>query len=375
MVCPRLCPDLCIPAGRRVAPSVGLRLRFRHGPARSGAPLRAWGAVLLAACIWTLASGCQSSSLTAAKIYLRDDQPEQAREKLEAALEKAPLDPEIHFLLGRVAAAQGDYRAMAGSFSASLDLSPRFAEEIGALRRRHWAEVYNQGVTQVDPAAPDLAGAAGSFQLATVIDPEPIEAWRNLGYVYFALDSLEAAIGTYRHIAAAAPGDTSALASLGVLYLNRQSYPEAAEVLASLVEITPGNAQAWVNLGVAHEQLQHLAEAENAYRQAIAADPGAAAAHYNLGNLHCGRDEYRDAIAAYRKAVELDPEDDNSLYNLAISHLSVDELDAALPLLQELSGRMPDNPSVWRELGRIYALKGMLAESRHAYDRAEELAP
>ena len=49
-------------------------------------------------------------------------------------------------------------------------------------------------------------------------------------------------------------------------------------------------------------------------------------------------------------------------------------MEAAMPLLLQLSERMPDNASVWRELGRIYALEGMLEESKAAYAKEEALA-
>ena len=46
-------------------------------------------------------------------------------------------------------------------------------------------------------------------------------------------------------------------------------------------------------------------------------------------------------------------------------------MDSALPLLEQLSVDTPDNRSVWRELGRIYAIKDMVNKSEEAYVRAE----
>ena len=46
-------------------------------------------------------------------------------------------------------------------------------------------------------------------------------------------------------------------------------------------------------------------------------------------------------------------------------------LPSALPLLEQLSVDTPDNRSVWRELGRIYAIKDMVNKSEEAYARAE----
>jgi DNA-binding SARP family transcriptional activator len=46
-----------------------------------------------------------------------------------------------------------------------------------------------------------------------------------------------------------------------------------------------------------------------------------------------------------------------------------------MPILVELTDRMPDNTLVWRELGRIYAIKGRIEDSRRAYDQVESLSP
>lgn len=60
-------------------------------------------------------------------------------------------------------------------------------------------------------------------------------------------------------------------------------------------------------------------------------------------------------------------------YNLAITYLSIAQLDEALPLLEDLVEQTPNNASVWRKLGRIYALKERIQESKAAYGVANAL--
>ncbi len=325
--------------------------------------------------LWVLWLGCQSASLTAAKIYLREGEADKARQKLEEALVREPQNPEVHYLLGKVAAAAGDYQTMASAFEASLGLGPDFQSQIQQQRRHYWATEYNQGVAfaTADPA--NLAAARQSFRKALTIDSGPLETWRNLAFVYYHLDSLEVAIEAYEHILAESPADSAALAHLGVLYLGQERYAEAVEALTSRLENGPASVDAYLNLGVAYEQLERAEDAEKAYREAILLEPQSAAGHYNLGNLYWHRRAYQKAIVAYKKAVELSPGDNNSLYNLAVCYLSTEDFDRALPLLEDLSERMPDSPLIWRALGRVYAHKGRVEESKRAYEEADLLGP
>ena len=95
--------------------------------------------------------------------------------------------------------------------------------------------------------------------------------------------------------------------------------------------------------------------------------------HYNLGNLYWQQQKYSAASEAYEETIRLNPEDGDALYNLAITYLALEDMDRSLPLLEQLAKKMPNNASVWRELGRIYAHKGMLDKSKEAYAREEQL--
>jgi tetratricopeptide (TPR) repeat protein len=317
--------------------------------------------------------GCQSTALTAAKLYIQQNEPQKAEEQLHQALQTEPQNPEAHFLLGQLCADQGNYQEMAASFARSLELSPKFAPQIQDLRQHYWAREYNEGVRQASAQPPDFPGALGAFQLATVIDPDRLESWRNLAYVYYQLDSLDTTIRTYRHILSIAPSDTSTLYSIGVLCLKQGRSQEAVQALAEFNRLRPGHVEGLVNLAVAHVEQGELAEAERIYLQAAQATPQDHRPHYNLGNLYFNQKNYPAALAAYQRAAELAPEDQDSRFNLAVAHLALEQMDSAFPILQQLAEQNPDNAAVWRELGRIHAIKGRVQESEKAYARADSL--
>lgn len=319
--------------------------------------------------------GCQSAALTSAKLYLQEDEIHKAGQQLEKALREEPQNPEVHFLLGRIAAAQKDYVTMDSAFATSAALSPRFHREIEQLRRQHWAREHNTGAGFITSPSPDLAAARQAFANAIIIDPRPLESWRNIAYVYYRLDSLDAAVEIYARIIAAAPADTSSLAALGRIYLEQQRYQEAVQPFIRFLQLDPDDVKIRTYLGIVYEHLGHYAEAEESYDEVLRLAPHSALVHYNLGNIYWRRMDYQAAKTAYEKALTLNPDDLDARYNLAATYLELEELDRALPLLQDLSTRTPDNPDVWQGLGRLYALKGMTEKSHRAFSRAKALSP
>lgn len=318
-------------------------------------------------------AGCQGAALTAAKLYLQEEQTAKAKEQLEQALVVNSENPEAHFLLGKVHALQENYAAMAASLDRSLELSPKFGGEIATLRRHYWSKEYNRGITLAMADQPDYAIAREAFQAATIIDPQALQSWRNLAFTHYQLQDLEAAIAAYQQLGAMAPEDTSVFSSLGALCVQEKRYEEAAEALSHLVGIDPGNARAHVNLGIAYEQLDKLAEAEAAFVRAVELEPQEVLAHYGMGNFYWNREQYEKARDAYARAVELTPEDVDARFNLAMTYLRLEDDDGALPQLEQLAGQQPDNGVVWRQLSYIYARKDMGKERREADAMAKSL--
>ena len=326
---------------------------------------------LLLAALFVVSTACQSPTMTAAKLYLKEEEPLKAKEQLLLTIEAEPENAEARFLLGKLYGAEGSYEEMVAQFEAASGSA--FQAEIDVLRQNYWARAYNEGVAFAQGDSVNLDRSRAAFVRATRIDADRLEAWRNLAYVYYQSDQTEEAIATYRHITDQASDDVDSFYSLGVLLLNENRYVEAVDVLNHLTEIDGNHLEGHINLAVAQVNTDDLQGAEQSYKQAIAIAPDAANPRYNLGNLYWQQERYEEALAAYAKSVELDPSDNDALYNLAITHIALNDADSALPLFEQLSVRMPNNASVWRELGRMYAINGQIEQSKEAYAREQAL--
>ena len=115
--------------------------------------------------------------------------------------------------------------------------------------------------------------ARHSFHNATLIDESALDAWRNLAYVYYQIDSTDAAIATYQKVASADPEDEGTFFSLGSLYLGKGDLDGAIGALSQAVKINPANLNALTNLAIAQTQAEDYEGAEANYRKVIEQNP------------------------------------------------------------------------------------------------------
>ena len=316
--------------------------------------------------------GCQSSTMTAAKLYIKQDQPQEAKKQLALVLQTEPENSEAHLLMGKLLGEEGRYGEMAEHL-AHAENNPKFQSEVEQTRRQFWTREYNAGVVHAQGEAPNYVMARHSFHNATIIDESALDAWRNLAYVYYQIDSTDAAIATYQKIASAAPEDEDAFFSLGSLYLENDNLDEAIRALSQVVKINPENLNGLTNLAIAQAQAEDYEGAEANYRKVIELNPDDFRPRFNLGNLYWQQEKYTAAKRAYEQVLQLEPDDGDARYNLAMVHLATEDMDGALPLLEQLTEQMPDNALVWMHLGTVYAHKELIEESEAAFARAEEL--
>ena len=80
---------------------------------------------------------CQSKQVISAKVYLEQEEWDKAIEQLEQAVQLYPTDAEAYYLLGKAYANQGEREKMNEVFDQSLKLSPKFKQQIKAIREKY----------------------------------------------------------------------------------------------------------------------------------------------------------------------------------------------------------------------------------------------
>lgn len=324
-------------------------------------------------CILSAFSSCQSPSLTAARLYLARDERPQAREQLLLALAQTPDDPEAQYLLGLVAARDGDYACMDSCFRQSAARSARYVPAMDSLRQHHWAVEQNAGVLLASDPTPDYRAALRAFHRAVLIDPGHLESWRSAAQVYWQVDSLQTAVTIYTRVLTSTPEDTASLSALGALHLEQGADTAAVQILERLIGLVPTDARARVRLAMAYERLGRLADAEATLRAARITDPRYPLAAYNLGNLLWRQGQQEAAREAFEQAAALAPADEDIRFNLAIACLATGRLDDAGKHLSRLQGNQPDVVALWRRLAEALERAGRTADAARARERRQTL--
>ncbi|MDZ7271901.1 MAG: tetratricopeptide repeat protein [candidate division KSB1 bacterium] len=346
--------------------------------------------------------GCQSKEVTSAKVYIQQDDWAKATEQLEMAVKLYPQDAEAHFLLGQAYAQRGDFEGMRKEFDASLAISPRFEPRIKHEIERHWVSYFNNGVKKVN--AGQLEAAKKDFETCLVIDPQHLEAYKNLGYTYVQLDSLPRAIAMYEKVVELAPTDKDALRSLTSLYMQAEEFPQVLKVADKRLALDPGDVDALSTKALAYDYMGEGDKALAEYERALEQQPENTDLLFNLGRLHYLRGEYEKAIEQFQKVIDKNPEDADALVNVGNAYLSIGdqirkraveeeekgkrftekEIEAlkkeiekyhcgAIPYLEKAVQIKPDNANAWNNLGVAYVNCGRREDGEKAFDRAAEL--
>src|SRR3990172_10558067 len=89
--------------------------------------------------------GCVSQYVRSAKIYLQQDDPQNAKEELVKGSQVTPDDAELWYLLGKVSSELEEWDEMNAAFEKALAITDQFNADIQATRQETWRIQFNKG--------------------------------------------------------------------------------------------------------------------------------------------------------------------------------------------------------------------------------------
>ena len=98
----------------------------------------------------------------------------------------------------------------------------------------------------------------------TALHPDNVEAWVQLGNLYFDASQVDNAITAYKRSLALVPGNADVLTDLGVMYRRKGRPREAIKVFDRAILVNPRQEAAYFNKGVVF--LHDLNDRENAVK-------------------------------------------------------------------------------------------------------------
>jgi tetratricopeptide (TPR) repeat protein len=216
----------------------------------------------------------------------------QAIEKLLAALEAKPDDPDLLYHLGK---------ASSVLLQRSFDRLVR-ADPGSARAHQLMAETY-AAQQQVEPAGRE-------YRKALEIQPDLRKIHLALGMIQMNAGNLEEAEKEFRAETALSPGDAEAAWRLGSVLLRKGRSAEALAELERSDRLRPQMIETLFDLAKAYNMVNKTSEAEKAWLGLIGIDDSgevAAAAHFQLAQLYRRQGNTTEAERHSKRFQELQP--------------------------------------------------------------------
>ena len=110
-----------------------------------------------------------------------------------------------------------------------------------------------------------------------------MDAWKNIGYVYYKTKQYENAIPAYKEVIKLDPSYASAYANMGAIYIAQEKYNEAVNSLSKAVELNPRDVNSQYRLSQAYNNTGKCDKAKATAQKALTIKPNWAPVLIELG--------------------------------------------------------------------------------------------
>lgn len=131
--------------------------------------------------------------------------------------------------------------------------------------------------------SPEQARVLASLERAVASDPANVQAWTQLGHLYFDTDQYQKAIDAYSRSLELEPDNVDVITDRGVMYRRNGQLDQAAEAFRRAIALNPRHETARFNLGVVllHD-FNDEAGAKKVWRELVELNPVAYAPNGRL---------------------------------------------------------------------------------------------
>jgi len=203
-------------------------------------------------------------------------------------------------------AAAADPAFVAARYKASILLFSRGDRERGRLYLEKLKLLRGKATTREQYQIDRLeSGSRGDLGQVIAVskqwleeNPDDIDAYFNLGDLYFALQDYDQALSYYQPILKIDPKYKIAYNQIGYCYARKGDLDKAVVVMEQYQLLAPHEPNPWDSMGEIYYNAGEFAQAEKNLRQALKNDPGFSNSWILLANIYLDRGEYARALEA-----------------------------------------------------------------------------
>ena len=337
--------------------------------------------------------GCASEELTSAKLYIQQEDWENAEIYLIKALSVEPENPEIPYLLGDLIYGRNkDWHKMNEMFDKALSLGAdktilqggKVSEYVTQAREQHWVIIYNKGGRLFNQFRQSgegedsqiLQDAITTFKIATEVNPNNGQAYLILSSCLFASGDLDGAVETVTKGAAIDPGNFDLNMAAGKMFTAADDNESALVYYKRAVDIDPSNSLARRQLAQMYYDVGDIERSLATYEDAIANETDnnlKADLYYNLGVLNMQLGDFQQAEDNFSMAYDYNPNDIDALRGIAQTFENAEKWNRAEYFYRKLIEIEPENPQHYRAMARVLLRQGDVDKAQEYFDRSKEL--
>ncbi len=239
---------------------------------------------------------------------------------------------------------------------------------VGCTPQHRAAELCAEGIKFRESGQTQLA--IDRLNEAIKVDPQFVEAYRELGKVYEKLDQADKGLAAFKQAAKLDPTSFENHMSVARVYEKLDRYPQAAEAYARAIALDPnsldavsGAAGCFLKSGQ-YVKAQACCEQTPAHRSELLP---------LLARAYEGQHDYAGAIDVYEELSAAEPSDPNVLLSLGVAYLKAGRFDRARDVLVSVTQMRPRDGAALRHLGYCFIKRGDLDQAMQAYRRAIDL--
>lgn len=217
----------------------------------------------------------------------------------------------------------------------------------------------------------------------TVLRPDLVEAFNNLGYIQFNAGKFADAEKSLIQAMRLNPSAAEAAKNLAKIYLHQKRYPEALEIYQQLISRHPRDVQILVSLGNCNYWQRLFSVAKKYYEQALQVEPENKIAQKNLaltniklngqtspgkdsdqkawleeslqiGIQHAAENKFERAQEIFKKIISHQPDHVLALHNLALVQHQLGETQQSIQTLKQVLQVDSAFPQGHNSLGLLY---------------------
>jgi len=331
---------------------------------------------------------CQSQYMTSAKVYLQQNETDNAIKALKKEIETNPTNGEAYFMMAKALYEKQRYSEVNDYLSLAVENNPKLEKSIGKFREEMWRPFFNRGLSQAN--AGRLDQALKMYNIAKDINPEKPDTYYALGYIFYQKGQIDEAIKNWETAIEkgilANRKNASVLKNLGNSYLAKQDFENSAKYFKDYLQYNPDDVNAILNLAVDYDQISKKCresgdtlkvkeldkQVQELMKHAAEVDPNNPTVAHDAGITLFRAGRYDLAAPYFEKVVQLQPQDKETLALLGQCYFQTKNLDKAADAYKKILEIDPQDYKAMRNLGIILGQLGKTDEAIEMIKKYEE---